>query len=89
MPILKTEILGSQIEINFDESERDKLQRLISNFKNRLNEFTNNEGRISNNTILFLAALKTEDQLEEIKSLADNNKENNNEIVKQKKLLKN
>ena len=34
MPILKTKILGSQIEINFEESEREKLQHLISNFKN-------------------------------------------------------
>ncbi|SVD58242.1 uncharacterized protein METZ01_LOCUS411096 [marine metagenome] len=87
MPILKTEILGSQIEINYEASERDKLQRLISNFKHRLNEFPNKDGRISNNTILFLAALKVEDQLEEIKSLVDKHKEYNNKTIKQKKII--
>ena len=84
MPILKTEILGSQIEINFEENEREKLQRLISSFKHRLDEFPNSEGRISNNTILFLAALKAEDQLEEIKKIFNINKEYNNKIIKQK-----
>ena len=87
MPILKTEILGSQIEINFEESEREKLQYLISNFKQRLNEFPENNGRISTNTILFLAALKAEDQLVEIESLVDKNKEYKNTAIKQKNII--
>ena len=87
MPILKTEILGSQIEIDFEASERDKLHRLISKFKHRLNEFPNKDGRISNNTILFLAALKAEDQLEEIKSLVDKHKEYNNKTIKHKNII--
>ena len=87
MPIFKTEILGSQIEINFEESEREKLHRLIKNFKQRLNEFSNNDVRISNTTILFLAALKAEDQLEEIKNLVDNKKEYNDKITKQKNII--
>ena len=87
MPTFKTEILGSQIEINFEENEREKLQSLIRNFKQRLNEFSNNDGRISNTTILFLAALKAEDQLEEIKNLVDNKKEYNNKITKQKYVI--
>ena len=87
MPILKTEILGSQIEINFEESEREKLQYLISNFKQRLNEFPENNGRISTNTILFLAALKAEDQLVEIESIVDKNKEYKNTAIKQKNII--
>ena len=87
MPIFKTEILGSQIEINFEESEREKLHRLIKNFKQRLNEFSNNDVRISNTTILFLAALKAEDQLEEIKNLVDNKKEYNDKITNQKNII--
>ena len=87
MPILKTKILGSQIEINFEENEREKLQHLISNFKQRLNEFSDNNGRISTNTILFLAALKAEDQLVEIKSLIDQNKEYQNTAIKQKDMI--
>ena len=78
MPILKTKILGSQIEINFEESEREKLQHLISNFKKRLNEFPDNNGRISTNTILFLAALKAEDSEEvvEVAEIVENTEEN-------------
>ena len=87
MPILKTQILGSLIEINFEESEREKLLHLISNFKQRLNEFSDNNGRISTNTILFLAALKAEDQLVEIKSLVDRNKEYKNQTIKQKNII--
>ena len=68
MPILKTEILGSIIEINYQEDEYEKLLKLIKNFKNRLNEFPA-DGRINNNVIMFLSALKAEDQLEESKRI--------------------
>ena len=66
MPIYKTEVLGSKIEINYDLKERKKLINLIENFKRRIDEFPNN-GKITNNKILFLAALKAEDDLEELK----------------------
>ena len=39
MPILKIDILGSIIEINYEQNEYDKLIYLIKNFKNRLKEF--------------------------------------------------
>ena len=87
MPTLKTDILGSQIEINYEESEHKKLLRLISAFKKRLNEFSNNNGRISNNTILFLAALKSEDQLEEVYSLVDKMKKDKNILIEQKNII--
>ena len=32
MPTLKTEILGSPIEINYEESEKDKLIKIIEKF---------------------------------------------------------
>ena len=66
MPILKTEILGSQIEINYQEDEYNKLKKLISSYKKRLNDFSNN-GKVSRNTIFFLCSLKVEDELNEIK----------------------
>jgi len=73
MAIIKVEILGSQIKINYDVNEREKLTSLIKNFKKRLSEFPNNE-RVSANTIIFLAALKAEDQLVEFKIEGDKNK---------------
>ena len=66
MPILKTEILGTNIEINYEQNEYDKLNNLIEKFKLRLSQFPN-DGRASSNQILFLAALKTEDDLETMK----------------------
>ena len=63
MPTLKTEILGSPIEINYQESEKDKLIKIIEKFNNRLLDFENLRGKISDKKILILAALKAEDQI--------------------------
>ena len=84
MPILKTEILGTDIEINYEKNEYDKLNNLIEKFKIRLSQFPN-DGRASSNQILFLAALKTEDELETMKKKID--VEANKEIILLKKEL--
>jgi|TARA_B100000959_G_C14461875_1_gene411302 cell division protein ZapA (FtsZ GTPase activity inhibitor) len=63
MPTLKTEILGSLIEINYEELEKDKLRKIIERFNNRLLDFENLRGKISDKKILILAALKAEDQI--------------------------
>ena len=72
MPILKTEILGKNIEISYEKNEYDKLNNLIEKFKIRLSQFPN-DGRASSNQILFLAALKTEDELETMRKKIDVN----------------
>ena len=71
MPTLKTEILGSIIEINYQEAEKEKLERLISKLRGRISEFNHNIGQISDSKIIFLAALKAEDLLEEIENLLE------------------
>ena len=71
MPSLKTEILGSIIEINYQEAEKEKLERLISKLSRRISEFNHNIGQISDSKIIFLAALKAEDHLEEIENLLE------------------
>ena len=81
MPTLKTEILGSPIEIDYQESEKDKLIRIIEKFNNRLLDFENLRGKISDKKILILAALKAEDQIID-KSLT---KEKETEIINNKK----
>ena len=63
MPTLKTEILGSLIEINYEEAEKDKLIKIIEKFKDRLLDFKNLEGKVSDNKILFFSALKAEDEI--------------------------
>ena len=63
MPTVKTEILGSLIEINYKESEKNKLRKVIEKFNERLLDFENLKGKISDKKILILAALKAEDQI--------------------------
>ena len=77
MPILKTEILGTVIEISYEKNEYDKLNNLIEKFKIRLSQFPN-DGRASSNQILFLAALKTEDELETMKKKINVNENEKN-----------
>ena len=81
MPTLKTEILGSPIEINYEEFEKDKLIKIIEKFNDRLLDFENLRGKISDKKILILAALKAEDQIMD-KSLT---KEKETEIINNKK----
>ena len=92
MPTLKTEILGSPIEINYEESEKDKLIKIIEKFNNRLLDFENLRGKISDKKILILAALKAEDQIidrsltkEKEKEIIDNQKKaiNINDITQE------
>ena len=81
MPTLKTEILGSPIEINYEESEKDKLIKIVERFNDRLLDFDNLRGKVSDKKILILAALKAEDQIIE-KNLT---KEKEAEIINNKK----
>ena len=63
MPILETAIFGSKIEINYRKGEKEKLIDLIERFKKRLLEFKDIQGKVTDNKILFLAALKAEDYI--------------------------
>jgi len=81
MPIIETELLGSKIEINFKKDQKEKLLKLIENFKNRLEEFNSLEGKVSDKKILFLAALKAEDNFLELKN--NSNKSLNENSVKE------
>ncbi len=75
MPILKIDILGTSIEIEYKKEEEKRLKLLIENFKNRLYEFENIIGKVSDRKILFLAALKAEDDFIEVKNNIENLKD--------------
>ena len=77
MPILETEIFGSKIEINYKKGEKEKLIDLIERFKKRLLEFQDIQGKVTDNKILFLAALKAEDHIVDLnEKLLIQNKDN-------------
>ena len=88
MPILKTDILGTSIEINYRDGELDKLEKIIINFKNRLKEFEIHREKVSDSKIIFLAALKVEDKLEDLNNLFKKNLVNKNKILEQKTIIK-
>ena len=77
MPILKTEILGSIIEINYEEKEKNKLLEIIEKFNDRLLGFKNLEGKVSINKIMLLAALKAEDQIVDLLNEVSNKEKEN------------
>ena len=89
MPTLKTEILGSIIEINYQEAEKEKLERLISRLTERINEFNHNAGQISDSKIIFLAALKAEDHLEETENFLEKKDKEKNISDDQKNTIDN
>ena len=89
MPTLKTEILGSIIEISYKEAEKEKLERLILRFIDRINEFNHNIGQISDSKIIFLAALKAEDHLEETENLLEKKDKEKNISDDQKNIIDN
>ena len=65
MPILKTQILGSIVEINYETDEKQRLLFIIDKFNQRLTEFQKLEGQVSDKKIIYLAALKIENELKE------------------------
>ena len=75
MPTLKTEILGSAVEINYEEAEKDKLIKIIEKFNERLSDLKHLQGKVTDNKILFLAALKAEDQVIDLINEVLNHKE--------------
>ena len=72
MPILEINILGSNIEISYQEGEKEKLLYLIKQFKLRLSKFENLKVRFADFKIILLAALKAEDIIYELKQTIDN-----------------
>ena len=86
MPILKVDILGSEIKISYDEAEKEKLTKLINTFRKKLSEFPH-DGKTNEKIIIFLAALKTQDELEENKKLLLENKVDRDKFNKKIELI--
>jgi len=69
MPTLKTTIFNSEIDINYEEGDKDKLLQLIENLNNRLKKYNHLNGKVSDSKIIILASLAIEDDLMEQKKL--------------------
>ena len=69
MPTLKTTIFNSEIDINYDAGDKDKLLQLIENLNNRLKKYNHLNGKVSDSKIIILASLAIEDDLIEQKKI--------------------
>ena len=69
MTILKTKILNSSIDINYEEKDKDKLLKLIENFNIRLKKYNNLKGMVKDSNIIILTALEIVDDLTEQKKI--------------------
>lgn len=69
MPTLKTTILNSSIDINYEKGDKDKLLQLIENLNSRLKKYNYLNGKISDSKIIILACLGIEDDLLEQKKI--------------------
>ena len=77
MPILETEIFGSKIEINYEKNEKERLEFLIEKLKSRISEFSYLKEKVTDKKILFLAALKAEDDNYDLNRKLSSQNENN------------
>ena len=74
-------ILEDQVKLFVYVFSSKETNYIIENFKNRLEEFNSLEGKVSDKKILFLAALKAEDNFLELKN--NSNKSLNENSVKE------
>lgn len=72
MPIIEANILGSKIEISYKEGEKAKVENLINRFDKRLQEFRNLSDKFSDSKLIFLTALKAEDENVELEKKIKN-----------------
>jgi cell division protein ZapA (FtsZ GTPase activity inhibitor) len=86
MPIFEAVILGSKIEINYPEGEKEKLVNLINQFNLRLSEYNDLKAKFTDNKIILFAALKAEDEVLDLsKKLEYQKKITQSSINQQKK----
>ena len=82
MPIHKTKIFNTTIDISYEKNDKNKLLDLISNLNNRIKKFSELSGKVSDIKIVILAALAIEDELAEINNTFSINKSLEGDINK-------
>jgi len=84
MPTLKTTIFNSEIDINYEEGDKDKLLQLIENLNNRLKKYNHLNGKVSDRKIIILVSLAIEDDLMEQKKLISEQSSISNDLNEKK-----
>ena len=58
MPVYKALILNKEISVNYEENQKDKLIEAIDQINNKLKEYDNLSGKISDSKLLSFVAIK-------------------------------
>ena len=66
MPVYKTSILNKEINVNYEDNEKDKLEEAIKQIKLKLDSFQNPTGKISDTKILSFLAIKLQAEILEL-----------------------
>lgn len=63
MPVYKALILNKEISVNYEENQKDKLIEAIDQINNKLEEYDNLSGKISDSKLLSFVAIKLQAEL--------------------------
>tara|TARA_Y100001935_G_C17006556_1_gene360847 strand:+ start:110 stop:517 length:408 start_codon:yes stop_codon:yes gene_type:complete len=70
MPVYKAFILNKEINVNYDDNQKEKLIEAVKEINSKLKNFDNQNGKISDSTLLSFLAIKLQ---AEIFNLKENN----------------
>ena len=80
MPIYKALILNKEINVNYEENQKEKLVNAVSSINNKLNNLNDTSGKINDNKLLSFLAIKLQAEIHEL------NLKNKNDTDLEKKL---
>ncbi len=80
MPIYKALILNKEINVNYEENQKEKLVNAVSSINNKLNNLNDTNGKINDNKLLSFLAIKLQAEIHEL------NLKNKNDTDLEKKL---
>ncbi len=74
MPTYKALILSKEISVNYEENQKDELIDAIKEINNKLKDYDNYNGKISDNKILSFLAIKLQAELLDLKKYEQKSK---------------
>ena len=80
MPIYKALILNKEINVNYEEDQKDKLVKAINVINSKLASYNNMNGKISDSKLLSFLAIKLQAELLEL------NEKKDKKIILEKKI---
>ena len=63
MPVYKTSILNKEINVNYEDSEKEKLEEAVEAINLKIESFDNPTGKISDTKILSFLAIKLQAEI--------------------------